>query len=716
MNKGSLIKRISIGLLAAVIMVSMMPAELISAAPNRNNRITHGTSSTVITEDMLTTEIPSDYKVNDATQGKAEDGAYNAYFLEQDIQTVQITIDENNLNYLLQNAKDEPYVMAESVTIGDATVGYVGFRTKGNYTLQHAFTDNPGSDRFSFTINFGKYIKKAEYGQKQDFFGCNKISFNNFFFDKTMMKEFFALKLMDEMGLPTPQYGLAKLYINGEYYGVYAMIEALDESILEQYYGVDDDELSSYLCKPTGTNFNYDFILDNPAPLWENDEDTYADVQDMIPTVTEWVRKINCLSDGMDFDGDKIDVNSDEYLELLNQVYDVDEVLRYFATHSWLVQTDNMFDGNQNFGLYVDQQGKAMLLPWDYDLSFGCYFPSTAEATANMDVDVMWRNGLWGPTYTPEKYYRNYPLFNVIFQNESLMEKYYSYMKECSQIAALGGTVASSGKTYEPGYFNSFIEAMKEELIEAASEKLADNVYYMNNISQPAGVKGGLGNLSKIIAMRAVGVYTQVKGIETTVSGAGCNLETLGNAMQGESSKRGRITIVDETTGIFASAEYSGSNRQSPKMSLSVIPETDTSYGNILEALGCSKDKLTLYYIKNSGTPSGDYTLTVPVSQEGLDAGKTYTIYSCTSDGEVQKLKMTLEGNLYTGTTESICYLAIVEGGGNILADITDGDFPWGIAVIGIVAVVTVAGVAIARICKKSVKRVEESVEAEKNE
>ena len=89
-----------------------------------------------------------------------------------------------------------------------------------------------------------------------------------------MMKEFFALKLMDEMGLPTPQYGLAKLYINDQYYGVYAMVEAMDESILEQYYGVDDDELSSYLVKPEGTDFLSSSIAKNPDPLWESDEDT----------------------------------------------------------------------------------------------------------------------------------------------------------------------------------------------------------------------------------------------------------------------------------------------------------------------------------------------------------------------------------------------------------------------------------------------------------
>ena len=660
MDKRKIFYRIGAAFLALILFAGLVPTECITAAEN----ITHGTADTVITEDMLSNEPPADYVINEAVQGKAKDKEYNRYFLEEDLQVVRLTIDENNLNYVLQNAIDEPYVMAESVTIGDVTLGYVGFKTKGSYTLEHAYTDNPGSDRFSFTIHFGKYIKKADYGKKQDFFGCNKISFNNFFFDKTMMKEFFALKLMDEMGLPTPRYGLAKLYINDEYYGVYAMIEAMDESILEQYYGVDDDELSSYLVKPEGTSFLYDSLADNMAPLWENDEGTKEDVSDMLPTVIEWVEKLNCLHEGKDFQGNTIDVNSDEYLELLGQIYDVEEVVKYFATHSWLCQMDNMFDGNKNFGLYIDKDGKAIILPWDYDLSFGCYYPSTAEATANFDVDVMWRNGLWGTTFSPESFYKDFPLFYVIFQNDSLMEKYYGYMKQCSQIAALGGTV--NGKSYEPGYFHSYIEAMQEEIIAAASEKLADNVYYMNHINQPGDVKKGLPNLSKIIAMRAVGVCMQIEGVDTTVSGAGCNLETLGNAIAGESERRGNITIVDAKTGIFASAVYAGSNRQSPQLTVKLVDEVDTSYQKIIGTIGCDAKDLTLYSMKNKANPAGEYTLTIPVPQAGIDAGKTYSIYVCSADGNAKQAEVETDGNLYTIQTDDIRYIAVVEGGINM--------------------------------------------------
>ena len=294
-------KKLGALLLAVTMTASLAVAGAVEAKGNfggpfpkhmseEERKLSHGTADKLITEDMLTDVPPADYVVDEAIHMDAGDGAYNAYFLEEDLQEVRIEIDENNLNYLLQNADAEPYVMTNSVTIGDTTLGYCGLKTKGSYTLEHSYTDNQGSDRFSFTVNFGKYIKKGDYGKKQNFYGCNKVSFNNFFFDKSMMKEFFALKLMDEMGLPTPQYGLAKLYINENYYGVYAMVEALDESILEQYLGVDDNELSSYLCKPEGTSLLYEEILEDSSPLWENDEDTYADVLEGCTALLEEVR------------------------------------------------------------------------------------------------------------------------------------------------------------------------------------------------------------------------------------------------------------------------------------------------------------------------------------------------------------------------------------------------------------------------------------------
>ena len=650
-------KKIAACLLALAVLLG-------TAQPALAARPTHGTSDDWISEDELTTQVPESYVVDPATQGDAKDGLYNAYFLKDGLQTVSIEIGENNLNYLLQNAADEPYVLTQSVTIGHTTLGYCGLRTKGNFTLAHAYSDNPGSDRFSFTVNFGEYVTKTDFGEKQTFFGCDRISFNNFYFDKSMLKEFFSLMLMEEMGLPTPQFGLAKLYINGEYYGVYAMVEALDESILEQYFAVDDNMLSSYLCKPTGTRLRYQDLEQDPSPLYEYDEQTKAEVADMLPTVLQWAQKLELLASGKDFSGEPLDVQSQEYLNLLNEVIDIDETLRYFAVHSWLCQLDNMFVGMQNFGLYVSPEGVSTLLPWDYDLAFGCYFPSTAENTANYPLDVMYRLNpeLWGiEAQQSGLFYKTFPLFYVIYQNDALMERYRGYMLDCSKIAALGGHVEFSGKTYDPAWFNSFIETLEAPLLEAAGEKLADNVYYMNWISQPKDVRNALPNLTRIIAMRSVGVYNQITGNSAWVCGSGCNLETLGNAIRADSANSGLLTLIDPYTGIFSTAEYPGGRRSAtPALGVTELTRDHDVWQTIESALTLqSGDHFLAYQLKSAVKPQDGYTVTIPLTARYAAEGATQSFYLL-SGTELIPLEAQRNGNLFTVRLDNLGTVVIL--------------------------------------------------------
>lgn len=668
----------------------------------------HGTTDTVITESMLkgSDGIPSDYALNKATQGEAKDGTYEKYFLKEDVQEVRIKMDENNLNYVLQNALDKPTVMTDSVTIGDQTVQYTGFKTKGNYTLS-ATNKNDKSDRFSFTVNFGKYIKKKKYGAKQNFFGCNKISFNNFYFDKSMMVEYFSLKLMTEMGVPTPQYGLTKLYINDQYYGVYLMIEAMDSSIIEKYQKVDSKKVSDYLVKPSdetegksdGSKLKYTSALDslikedgtfdlssvlkendkgeyeasgalqNQAALWEGDNDTLQDVAEVLPTVLSWEKKLNQLSEGKNFSGEKIDVNSEEYISLLSEVMDIEEVVKYFAVHSFLLQLDSIFQNYQNYGLYVDNDGKAMVIPWDYDLAFGRYHPGSSEIAANFDIDTM---------YWERRDYKDFPLFYVIYQNESLMKKYHEYMKDCSKIVALGGTT-SQGKTYDAAYFNSYVEKMTDKLKNAINaDKLASNVTYLNGQSQPDDCMRALPNLNMMMSMRAAGVAAQVAGEETIVSGNGCILGTVGNAdYNGKYMTNGDITNIDAATGITVRGVYGdgkidysewwrpGLNQgTAPTLTVSQKSKSSTDYKNIVKTLNTSSENITVFRMKNAAKANGTYTVTIPAKM--IDSKEQtlefYTFES--SDGLASKAEGSLsESGRYEIKAKSVAYVVAVAGG-----------------------------------------------------
>lgn len=658
--------------------------------------------------------IPSGYDVNPATQGSAKDGAYDKYFLKDSLQEVKITMDEDNLDYVLQNAASKESALAESVTIGDTTVKNVGLKTKGNFT-KNATNNESTSDRFSFSVNFGKYVKKKYgYSDTQNFYGCKKISFNNFFFDKTMMKEYNAYRLLTEMGLPVSQYGLAKLYINDEFYGVYFMIENIDSSILQQYYKTSSKDLSSFLTKPSyyspryyapdlddcisadgeitwdalvrgghiivnpDGSYAYDNGLNYYAGLWENDMDTFQDVAKDLPTTLTWLYRLTMLSNGKDFQGRDIDVNSEKYLQLLGQIMDVDEALKYFATHSFLVQMDNLFTWRQNYALYVNQAGQSVILPWDYDLAWGYGDnPADGESVANWNVDKLYNDVAREPHYytddlstyyagSPENNYYDwpdsasgYPLFNVIYQNRSLMEKFHTYMKDCSKIASLGGTT-SAGKYYEAGRFGAKIDSLYDTIVKAASMELAENIYYLQ-YTQPDGAKIGLGALKQIIALRSVGVWLQINKIKATVTGYGYPTGSLGgDATQAEYTTGGNdIAVVDDTTGIFTIADYTESG-VGPELSAEVLAASSEEYKAVdalLKQGSSGADMLTVYALSETKKAKSDYDVYLPVSS------KNAVVYSYSpDDGTLQPLEaVTYDDCTKKVTVPALSYLAVSE-------------------------------------------------------
>ena len=629
-------------------------------------------------------KVPEDYIVNRATQSDAENGLYNRFFLKDDIQEIRITVGEDNLKYLLANAADKVSVLARKVKIGDETVMYTGLKTKGDYTLAHGVSDNH-SNRYAFTINFGKYVKKSGFGYKQNFFGLRKLSLNNFYFDKSMLKEYTAYYLLSQMHLPVSQYGLTKLYINDAYYGVYFMVEACDYSVLEQYYDTTKDKLGKFLTKPVGTDLEYNDIVRDPGLLWAHDEETFKDIEEDVPMVIETIRRLDNLSRGLDFDGNPVDVNSPRYIELLSQVIDLDEVLRYFAVHSFLVQTDDMFSVQHNYGLYCDPQGRLVLIPWDYDLSYGTYYPSTADNTANYDIDIMYCMYESWQDYNNREYsegvYSQFPLFNVIYQNEELMDRYHIYMLDCARIASLGG-MTSYKRYYEPANLYHIIEKLSDKLIAAASLKNAPGASYMNRINQPGDVKKAIPNLEKIIARRAVGVYSQLSGNAGWVTGNGCDLFAVGNGAKAQGKNSGLLTAVDEATGVFTTAMY---KNDAPQLDVGVSePGSEITHNLIqpfeeeiekdintgLQAIFTEKYgrdyinngqeddeyalKTAVYLMEDKGKAVSGYKVAVPLGADFEKGKNLLAVYAVDDDEGLRRLEYTVDGNLVFIENESL--------------------------------------------------------------
>lgn len=51
------------------------------------------------------------------------------------------------------------------------------------------------------------------------------------------MREYLSYSLLSEMGVPTPAFCYANIYINGERARLYLAVEGIEEPFLERYYG-----------------------------------------------------------------------------------------------------------------------------------------------------------------------------------------------------------------------------------------------------------------------------------------------------------------------------------------------------------------------------------------------------------------------------------------------------------------------------------------------
>ena len=149
--------------------------------------------------------------------------------------TVDIQIDEADFADLLENATDEEYYACD-VVIGGETFQNVGIRAKGNTSLANIASD-PTTDRYSFKLEFDHYI------DGQTCFGLDKLVLNNNYADATNMKEALVYDMFAYLGADASLYNYAKISINGEYWGVYLALEAVEDSFLTRNYGTQDGEL-----------------------------------------------------------------------------------------------------------------------------------------------------------------------------------------------------------------------------------------------------------------------------------------------------------------------------------------------------------------------------------------------------------------------------------------------------------------------------------------
>lgn len=181
------------------------------------------------------------------------------------VHTIDIVMDD--WEGFIAGCEDEEYVLCDLVIDGEEQPG-AAIRAKGNTSLSSVAAY--GNDRYSFKVEFDHYDSSLSY------YGLDKLNLNNIIQDNTYMKDYLCYRLMAAAGAPAPLCSYVWITVNGEDWGLYLAVEAVEESFLLRNYGTGYGELY----KPDSTEMGGGrgngggFDMDDFQERMENGEST----------------------------------------------------------------------------------------------------------------------------------------------------------------------------------------------------------------------------------------------------------------------------------------------------------------------------------------------------------------------------------------------------------------------------------------------------------
>ena len=397
----------------------------------------------------------------------------------------------------ISTAQSEEYSACSVVIDGEAFKN-VGIRGKGNTSLSNVSSMN--SERYSFKIEFDQYDNTNSY------YGLDKLCLNNIIQDNTYMKDYLVYQMMQKFGVDAPLCSFVSITVNGEDWGLYLAVEGVEESFLQRNYGSNYGELY----KPDSMSFGggrgngKDFDMNSVSGMGSSDvklqyiddnADSYSNIFD------------NAKTNVTEADENRLIASLKQLsaYENIEEVVDVEEVLRYFVVHNFVVNDDS-YTGSMihNYYLY-EKDGQMSMIPWDYNLAFGTFQGNNASSAINDDIDDVLSDR---------------PMQAWIFSNETYSQRYYELYEELLDTIDIQTII-------EDAY----------ELIDSYVEK--DPTAFCTYEEFQTGVN----TLKEFCSLRTESIKLQLSGSTETVDASGITLSDMGTM----SNSKGNMDFGNKT-------------------------------------------------------------------------------------------------------------------------------------------------------------------------
>jgi spore coat protein CotH len=331
------------------------------------------------------------------------------------------------LNYYDQNPKNEKKVKASFYFNRGGkmdTLTEIGVKLRGNTSRRRPegaegeahSTEYPDWHHCHFGLDFDKYVDNQNYN------GYRNLILKWFKDDGAYAREIYSYDLFQRFGIwtaPEASYCKLTIYVEGDtkpaYYGIYAMIESVDEAFVNQrksHWGSD----IGFMWKGgwAGSN-NASFQTAQSNGVEQVELDPSQSQYFAYDLKTREEELATASAELTQFIYDLNHKTGDDFKQWISTRMDVDLFLKTYATNVILGMWDDYWVNANNFYFYFAPNGKAYFIPYDYDNSLGTSLLMENSGTKNLLY--------WGPG-------SGRPLINKILAISEYKEKYKDYLRQ----------------------------------------------------------------------------------------------------------------------------------------------------------------------------------------------------------------------------------------------------------------------------------------------
>lgn len=260
---------------------------------------------------------------------------------------IKINSTENDFWQILDDEYSDFLNFDDPIPYHSVTVEVDGTMLENVGVRQKGFSSNFFCDtnKKPLKLNFGKFVE----GQKYD--GVKKLNLANGVGDPAIVKDKVVYDMFRQHGVASPRVAHVKVYIQNEYWGIYAMIEQIDKRYLKRNFA----DKTGNLWKNKG---NSDLIWAGSNP---NSYPFELQTNEMENDWTKFIEFIDFLNNS----------TNAEFESGIEAIFDLDEYLRILAidilTNNW----DSYVEHGRNWYMYYEPKtDKIHWLPWDYNFAF----------------------------------------------------------------------------------------------------------------------------------------------------------------------------------------------------------------------------------------------------------------------------------------------------------------------------------------------------------